>query len=103
MSRPVIVIARVRIRPEARTIFLDALRICIAETRREAGCIRYDMHESVTDPDHFVFVEEWRDRAAIDAHMIAAHFRTTMSIAAPCLAEPPVVEGIEGGDRWRIM
>lgn len=62
MSCPVIVIARARIRRHARETFLKALRTCIGETRREPGCIRYDMHESVTEPDHFVFVVEWRDR-----------------------------------------
>jgi quinol monooxygenase YgiN len=74
MPSPIIVIARARIQRPERETFLKALRICIGETRREPGCIRYDMHESVTDPEQFAFVEEWRDRAAI-----------------------------EGGERWRIL
>jgi quinol monooxygenase YgiN len=43
------------------------------ESRREDGCLRYGFFEAVEDPDTFVAVEEWRDRAALDAHFAQPH------------------------------
>lgn len=42
----------------------------IEPTRREAGCIRYDLVRSLqgTSPVELVFVEEWESEAALDAH-----------------------------------
>lgn len=103
MPDPIIVIARVKARAEARETLITAAKTCIAETRKEAGCVSYDMHESVTDPGRFVFVEQWADRAALDAHMVAPHLAALLAAAGPCLAEAPIIEAIADGTRWRLM
>lgn len=61
---------------------LDALetvrplyRELVAHTRREPLCISYDLFIDRKDPGHFIFIEEWPDRAALDAHCASAHFR----------------------------
>lgn len=103
MPDPIIVIARVKARAEARETLITAAKTCIAETRKEAGCVSYDMHESVTDPGRFVFVEQWADRTALDAHMVTPHLAALLAAAGPCLAEAPVIEAIADGTRWRLM
>ena len=41
----------------------------IEPTRRESGCIRYDLLRSLKGEDaELVFVEEWESEAALDAH-----------------------------------
>ena len=47
----------------------------IAATQQEKGCIGYDLHESVTKPGTYVFVERWENRDALTAHMNAEHFK----------------------------
>jgi quinol monooxygenase YgiN/quercetin dioxygenase-like cupin family protein len=39
-----------------------------APTRAEDGAIRYDLYQSVENPDEFLRYEVWRDRAALEAH-----------------------------------
>lgn len=103
MNEPVIVIARVKVRPDARETWREAARTCIAETRREPGCIAYDMFESVSEEGAFVFVEQWRDKASLDIHMTLPHLKALVAVAATCVAAPPSIEAIDGGTRWRLM
>ncbi len=69
------VIATLTIKPELREQTLAAARINIAATQKEAGCVYYDMYESVTRPGTYVVVEKWEDREALNAHMNAEHFK----------------------------
>lgn len=46
---------------------------CIKATQAEAGCLSYDLHESLSEPGKLVFVEQWEDRASLDAHLKADH------------------------------
>ncbi len=58
--------------------FVDVVRPLYQElvekTRKEARCISYDLFVDQKDPGHFVFIEEWPDRAALDAHCQTEHF-----------------------------
>ena len=48
----------------------------VAKTKLEQGCIAYDLYHDLRDQGHFVFVEEWVDRAALDAHVQSEHFHS---------------------------
>lgn len=95
MSDPVLVVARAQVRPDARHLFLAAARDCIAATRREHGCLAYDMHESIGQPGHFVCVESWEQREHVDAHMRQPHLLAFLKVAGACVTQPPVIEVIE--------
>ncbi|MBJ9955190.1 MULTISPECIES: putative quinol monooxygenase [unclassified Acinetobacter] len=47
----------------------------VEKTKQEAGCIAYDLYHDLRNTGHFVFVEEWIDRAALDAHVQSEHFQ----------------------------
>lgn len=95
MSDPVIVIARARVRPDAHAAFVAAARDCIAATRREHGCLAYDMHESLTEPGLFVSFESWEQREHVDRHMQKPHLLAFLDVAGACVTAPPVIEVIE--------
>ncbi len=44
-------------------------------TRQEPLCLAYDLFEDRKQPGHFIFIEEWPDQAALDAHCASEHFR----------------------------
>ena len=46
----------------------------VERSRAEAGNVFYTLNRSTTDPDTFVFLEAWRDQAAVDAHNASEHF-----------------------------
>lgn len=68
------VIAEDFIRPDRVDLVLPLYRELVAATRREPLCIAYDLFIDEKDPGHFVFIEEWPDRAALDAHCRTEHF-----------------------------
>jgi quinol monooxygenase YgiN len=81
--------ARITAQPD-KVQELKAILLRIVEpTRAEDGCIRYELHQSDTDPVDFVFFEEWANSAAIAAHMQSAHVQEALSKAASLLAAPP--------------
>jgi quinol monooxygenase YgiN len=44
------------------------------KTRQEPLCIAYDLFIDQKDPGHFIFIEQWPDQAALDAHCQTEHF-----------------------------
>lgn len=50
-------------------------RELVEKTRQEPLCLSYELFTNQKDPGHFVFVEAWPDRAALDAHCATEHFR----------------------------
>jgi quinol monooxygenase YgiN len=67
------VAATFRIRPGALEPFVEAAYVLIDAARREPGCIYYDLHASVTDPDRLMCYEQWNDREAFDGHLATPH------------------------------
>lgn len=72
----IVVVAAFRIRPGALEPFVDAAYALIDAARREPGCLYYDLHASVTDPDRMLCYEQWSDRAAFDRHSATPHMTT---------------------------
>ena len=75
-----------------RAELIAGAKACIAETRKEAGYIAYDMHESVTDPSRMVFVEQWENAEVLVPHGKSDHMRAFGRVAVKCLSAPPKIE-----------
>ena len=95
MSDPFIVISRVEVRPDAWEPFVAAAGDCIEATRREQGCLAYEIHESLTQPCRFVSFESWETRDDIERHMGSDHMRAFLETTRACVTAPPVIEVIE--------
>jgi quinol monooxygenase YgiN len=88
MSEPLILIARVRAKAGQETRLRRELQRLLAPTRAEAGCISYDLHQSQTDPALFVFYENWKSQADLDAHFETPHLQAMIKLV-PELADGP--------------
>ena len=67
-----IVILRAR---EGQETLLEAeLRALVSPTRKEDGCLRYDLHRSVDTPGVLLLHEVWATRDAHTEHTHSAHF-----------------------------
>ncbi|MGO4715903.1 putative quinol monooxygenase [Bradyrhizobium sp. 2TAF24] len=88
------VVATLTVKPEARAEVIAAAKACIAATRKETGCIAYDMHESVTDPAKLVFVEQWETAEALGPHGKSDHMRAFGRVVAAGVTAPPRIEVI---------
>jgi len=60
---------------EGQHFLLEAeIRALIAPTRKEEGCLQYDLHRSVDQPSQFLLHEVWASRAHHTAHTKTPHF-----------------------------
>ena len=59
------VIAEDFIKPEHIEAVMPLYKELISATKREPLCIAYDLYIDEKDPGHFIFIEEWPDRAAL--------------------------------------
>ncbi|MGQ3003865.1 MAG: putative quinol monooxygenase [Hydrogenophaga sp.] len=69
------VIAQDFIRPECLAQVEPLYRELVEKTRQEPLCLAYELCVNQKDPGHFIFMEAWPDRAALDAHCQTEHFR----------------------------
>jgi len=60
----------------------------VAETRKEAGCINYDLHQFADDPAKFLFYENWVSKAHLDGHAQSAHIQAFRARASEFLEGP---------------
>ena len=67
------IVVRLYAKPGKRDELHAVLHGLLAPTRKEAGCIRYEMLENLEDPNEFTFTEEWTDAVALAwaAHALA--------------------------------
>jgi quinol monooxygenase YgiN len=80
------VIVELRLKPGTADKAIAAARAGIAETVKEAGCISYDMNQSVTDPALLVLLERWESHEALKRHFETPHFKAWRAAAPDFVA-----------------
>jgi quinol monooxygenase YgiN len=66
---------------------IELLRM-VEATRREEGCVQYDLHVGTDQPGSFVFYENWTSREALDRHAASPHLQAFGAKAPELLAQP---------------
>ncbi|HEY9811848.1 MAG TPA: putative quinol monooxygenase [Halomicronema sp.] len=70
---------------ELKTLLIELLE----PTRKETGCIFYDLMQNQTNPTEFVFVEEWESEADLQAHLASAHIQKALAKCENLVEMPP--------------
>lgn len=70
----IVMIARNFIQEGKKGEFVEAVRELICESRKEPGCLSYDLCQDPREENTLIFVERWRDEESIEAHRTAPHF-----------------------------
>ena len=60
----------------------------IEPTRKEEGCVQYDLHVSTDNPGHFIFFENWTSREMLARHSESEHIRAFRPLKEALLAQP---------------
>ena len=61
--------------PAARNQVATLLRQLANASRKDAGLIRFEILQRTSPSSQFVILESWKDQAAFDAHVAAAHHK----------------------------
>lgn len=85
----VIVAGTVPVNPEQREVAVNAVLKCMAETKKEAGCLAYEFTVDLLDPNLFHLYELWDEDASLDAHMKLAHTVELLALMPSFLGGQP--------------
>jgi quinol monooxygenase YgiN len=85
------IVAVITAKPGSQNEVGEALSGLIAPARAEAGCISYELFDSLLDPATFISVETWRSQEDFDAHLKAPYLQQAFASAGDHLAQPPAI------------
>jgi quinol monooxygenase YgiN len=63
------VVAAFEARPGKEAEIKKLLLGLLAPTRKEAGCINYDLHVAQDNPAKFLFYENWTSKELLETHL----------------------------------
>lgn len=87
--RPLRVVARIKAKPEKVVEVRELLCDLVEPTRKEPGCISYELLQNREDPTDFTFVEEWESVAALESHAASDHIKAIGPKLRPDVADAP--------------
>ena len=92
MSKPLTIVAIIRAKDGCREAVAAQLHTLLAPSRRDPGCLNYDLHISLETPGLFLFYENWATRADWEAHMATPHLVAWKAQAADLVADTQLLQ-----------
>jgi quinol monooxygenase YgiN len=89
--KKVSVVARLKAKAGQEEKVKQELFKLVEETRKEAGCLNYDLHVDTANPQVFVFYENWVSEMALANHLETPHILRLRSMAE-LFAEPTKID-----------
>lgn len=62
----------------------------VQETRKEDGCIKYELYQDGKDTKTLAVIEEWESKEALDNHMKTEHFTRIVPMIGEFVVEKTV-------------
>ncbi len=90
-SKPLTVIARVKAKSGKEAEVHRELMSLIDPSRKDPGCINYDLHRSHNDAACFMFHENWESREHLDRHLAKPDLQAVLARVGQLVAEPPEI------------
>ncbi len=90
-NQSVTVIARMKAKPGQEAEVRRELLSLVAPSRKDAGCLNYDLHQGSGDPATFLFHENWASRELLEQHLQQPHLQAALAKLKNLLAEPPEI------------
>ena len=85
------VIAQVKALPGKEGQLRQELLSLVAPSRKDAGCLNYDLHQGLDNPALFLFHENWTSKAHLESHLQKPALQAVLGRLGPLLAEPPQI------------
>ena len=88
-ASPLRVVARIKAKPGKVGQVRELLCGLVEPTRKESGCVSYELLQNKEDPTDFTFVEEWESDAAFERHAASDHIKAIGPKLQPVVADAP--------------
>lgn len=90
-SKSLTVLAQVKARPGKEADVRRELLSLVEPSRKDAGCINYDLHQAINNPAMFMFHENWTSKALLDQHLQKPDLQAVLGRVGQMVAEPPEI------------
>jgi quinol monooxygenase YgiN len=90
-SKTLTVVATIRAKPGSEDQVRKELLALIEPSRKDAGCVNYDLHQAAGDPRAFMFHENWTSKALLEAHLAKPDLQATLARLGQLVSEPPQI------------
>lgn len=87
MKKQVTVLVRFQTKKGMGKRLQEAALSLLDKTRKEKGCIGYYFHANETDPDSFMFYENWTSQQALDEHLDMPYIKEFIKLLDDVLIE----------------
>ncbi len=87
-AKQVTLVVTFQARPGKEAELRKTLLGLIPLTRKEAGCINYDLHVAPDDPSKFLFYENWTSEAHLNRHGETPHVQNLLKRMDELCVEP---------------
>jgi len=68
------IVAKSVVKDGEKDQYLKVAKELIEKSKKEEGCISYELFEDINDASVLTFIEEWKDSDAINSHNNSEHF-----------------------------
>lgn len=92
MSDQIHIVARIVAQADKVAEVREILLGLVAPTRKEEGCVSYQLLENKNDPTDFTFVEVWSNQDAINAHFATTYVQEALAKVPPLVAKSPDIQ-----------
>lgn len=79
------IVAVIIAKPEKREFLCSHLKKLVEPTKKEDGCIVYDLYEDKDDANTLIFYEQWSSVNHWNAHMGSEHLKSQMEAVMGCV------------------
>jgi quinol monooxygenase YgiN len=88
-TRPFTLIVRLQTKEDVGAKFEAAFAKAVAPTRKEKGCLAYQLNRDGKKPANYLLYERWQNLAALEAHLKAPHITALLGEIGDLLDGPP--------------
>lgn len=90
-SKPFAITVAFKVKAGKEKDFVAAFRPCLEATKKEPGCISYELNHDPDHPEMYVMYEKFRSVAAIEDHLKQKHTVTLLTTVLPmCDGDPQI-------------
>ncbi len=82
-TKPFALLVTIKAKPGKEKALEAAFAPCIAATKKEKGCLAYELNRDPDNPTTYVMFEKFRNVAALETHLKLAHTAQLFKDIAP--------------------
>jgi quinol monooxygenase YgiN len=82
-ARPFALLVTIKAKSDKGKELEAAFAPCIAATKREPGCLAYELNQDPDETTVYILFEKWKDVAALQAHLQAGHTQELFKAMRP--------------------